>query len=79
MIDDSKTEQLLSAREIQVLNLVIGGQSNKEIAKQLNLSIETVKTHLKHIMAKLGVAGRTQAAVKALKTEAAGETALDES
>jgi NarL family two-component system response regulator LiaR len=57
----------LSEREVQVLNLVIDGLSNQEIGKQLFMSQDTAKTHLRHIMEKLRVSDRTQAAVKAIR------------
>lgn len=58
--------QLLSAlteREREVLKGVASGQTNKEIARQLAISPATVKAHVERIIAKLGVADRTQAAV----------------
>ncbi|CAN5582109.1 response regulator transcription factor [soil metagenome] len=58
----------LSERELEVLGLVVEGLSNQEIAERLILSTETVKTHMRHIMEKLAVSDRTQAAVKALRT-----------
>jgi len=57
----------LSPREIEVLSFLVEGLSNREIAERLCLSTETVKTHMRHIMEKLIVADRTQAAVKALR------------
>lgn len=57
----------LSHREIEVLQLVVDGMSNQEIAERLTLSIETVKTHMRHIMEKMAVSDRTQAAVKAMR------------
>lgn len=57
----------LSKRELEVLKLVVEGLSNQEIAERLQLSIETVKTHMRHIMEKLAVTDRTQAAVKAMR------------
>lgn len=57
----------LSAREYQVLELVVDGLSNQQIADRLHLSCETVKTHMCHLLEKLRVADRTQAAVKALR------------
>jgi DNA-binding NarL/FixJ family response regulator len=57
----------LSDREMEVLRLVVEGLGNQEIAHKLCLSVETVKTHMRHIMEKLSVSDRTQAAVKALK------------
>ncbi len=57
----------LSQREIDVLRLVVEGLSNQEIADRLVLSVETIKTHMRHIMEKLTVSDRTQAAVKAMR------------
>jgi DNA-binding NarL/FixJ family response regulator len=54
-------EPALSAREVEVLELVARGTTNKEAAKQLFISEATVKTHLLHIYAKLGVADRAAA------------------
>jgi len=58
----------LSERELEVLTLVVEGLSNNEIAQRLTLSTETVKTHMRHLMEKLAVSDRTQAAVKALRS-----------
>lgn len=60
-------EENLSAREIEVLQLVAKGASNKEIGKSLHISTATVKTHLIHIYGKLGVDGRTAAVTTALE------------
>ncbi|MEL6901198.1 MAG: response regulator transcription factor [Cyanobacteria bacterium J06606_4] len=57
----------LSKREQQVLELIVEGKSNPEIAAELFLSISTVKTHLRSIMSKLSVDDRVQAAVAALR------------
>lgn len=56
----------LTSREIDVLTAVATGLSNKDIARQLHISEATVKTHLLHIFAKLGVADRTAAVTTAL-------------
>lgn len=56
----------LSDREMDVLRLLVDGSSNQGIAEALYLSTETVKTHMRHIMEKLRVSDRTQAAVKAI-------------
>lgn len=66
-VDERALVAPLSDRELEVLKLVVDGMSNQEIADRLILSIETVKTHMRHIMEKLSVADRTQAAVKALR------------
>lgn len=60
-------ERSLSAREIQVLMLVAKGTSNKLIARDLEIGETTVKTHLLHIFAKLGVDGRTAAVTTAVE------------
>jgi DNA-binding CsgD family transcriptional regulator len=58
---------LLSDRELQVVKLVAEGLSNKQISLRLELSDKTVKNHLSHILAKLGLSARTQVAVHALR------------
>ncbi|MFD6158686.1 LuxR C-terminal-related transcriptional regulator [Nocardia sp. NPDC060256] len=60
-----RADTTLSAREIEVLRLVADGRSNREIAKELFLSETTVKSHLVHIYAKLGVRSRTSAVARA--------------
>jgi ATP/maltotriose-dependent transcriptional regulator MalT len=55
----------LSPRELDVLQLVAGGRSNREIGTALFLSEATVKSHLAHIYAKLGVRSRTSAVAAA--------------
>jgi DNA-binding NarL/FixJ family response regulator len=57
--------EALTARELEVLRLVAQGQTNRDIGRQLTVSVSTVKTHLEHIIAKLDVSDRTQAAVRA--------------
>jgi DNA-binding NarL/FixJ family response regulator len=57
----------LSSREIDVLTAVARGHSNKQVARHLHVSEATVKTHLLHIYAKLGVADRTAAVTTALE------------
>lgn len=57
----------LTPRERQVLQLIGRGLPNKQIARELDLSERTVKTHVGHVLAKLGVADRTQAAVVAIR------------
>ena len=57
----------LTPREMDVLRLLAQGQSNKEIARALHLVEETVKSHVRHILAKLGVQSRTQAVLAAIR------------
>jgi DNA-binding NarL/FixJ family response regulator len=57
----------LTPRELEVLELMKLGRTNRQIAKDLVISIGTAKNHVEHIIAKLGVSDRTQAVVKALE------------
>jgi DNA-binding NarL/FixJ family response regulator len=57
----------LTAREVEVLRLVAKGLRNKEIARVIGRTEETVKVHMKHLMQKLGVADRTEAVTLALQ------------
>ena len=59
--------EMLSAREHEVLRLIVDGLSNQEIAERLVVSLDTVKTHVRHIFEKLAVNDRTQAALKAVR------------
>jgi ATP/maltotriose-dependent transcriptional regulator MalT len=68
MVPAAQMEQLvepLSERELEILNWIARGASNKEIADQLFIAEGTVKNHVTHILGKLGVRDRTQAALKA--------------
>jgi two-component system NarL family response regulator len=57
----------LTAREVEVLQLIVKGRSNKEIASDLSIAEVTVKLHVGHILTKLGVNDRTQATTTALQ------------
>jgi len=57
----------LTEREQEVLNLVVQGQSNQQIAESLVISITTVKAHISNILSKLGVASRAEAIAYALR------------
>jgi LuxR family maltose regulon positive regulatory protein len=63
----------LTSREWEVLDLVFTGITNKELARDLFVSVDTVKTHLKHIYAKLGVRNRNQAIARARELGVAPE------
>ena len=68
LIPSAQMEQLvdpLSERELEILGWITRGASNKEIADQLFIAEGTVKNHVTHILDKLGVRDRTQAALKA--------------
>jgi len=73
-VDPSKPEpeptalpaETLSERETEVLQLIAAGMSNSSIAETLSISVPTVKTHVQHILKKLHVADRTQAALWAV-------------
>jgi two-component system response regulator DegU len=58
---------VLTSREIEVLQLLAFGKSNKDIAEAMEISPETVKTHLEHIFRKLGTSDRTAAVAEALR------------
>lgn len=62
-----KTYGNLSSREMEVLGLLVQGLTNKEIGEKLFITRDTVKTHIRHIMEKLAVSDRTEAAVKAVR------------
>lgn len=64
---EGKSYGRLSERELQVLSHLVHGMSNREMAEQMFLSQETIKTHLRHVFEKLDASDRTQAAIKALK------------
>ena len=55
----------LTARELEILGLMARGAANQDIAAQLCLSVGTVKGHINHILGKLAVRNRTEAAVRA--------------
>ena len=58
----------LTERETEVLRLLAQGKSNKEIARTLNIAEQTVKSHVSHVLDKLDVPSRTQAALYAMRT-----------
>ena len=60
-------EETLTARELEVLQEVAGGNRNRDIAGRLFITEETVKVHVKHIMEKLGAKDRTDAVAIALR------------
>ncbi len=60
-------DDLLTPREVEVLRLLVQGQTNQQIATNLLISTSTVKSHMRHIGEKLGVCDRVQAAVKAVE------------
>ena len=62
-----RRRQELTLREIEVLQLLVRGRSNKEIASDLSIAEDTVKSHLKTLFAKLEVRDRTTAAIRAIR------------
>ena len=64
---DPHEHDQLTQREREVLELIAGGRSNKRIALELGISEKTVKAHVGHVLAKLGVSDRTQAALLAVR------------
>jgi two-component system, NarL family, response regulator LiaR len=68
--------EALTDRETDVLRLLAIGQSNKEIARNLGVNESTIKSHVSNILAKLGVQGRTQAALHAVRSGLVPSAAL---
>ena len=64
----SDSPEVLTARETDVLRLLAGGKTNRQIAADLAVGENTVRTHVSNILAKLGVQSRTQAALYAAQT-----------
>ncbi|NSW52528.1 MAG: response regulator transcription factor [Anaerolineae bacterium] len=65
--EEEPAEQVLTSREVEVLNLIAHGLSNQEIANQLMVGETTVRFHVSNILSKLHLANRTQAVLYALK------------
>lgn len=65
--DEADPSAALTEREREVLALIALGRSNPEIARELYLSVDTVKTHVRNVFHKLEVSNRTQAALEAAK------------
>jgi two-component system response regulator DegU len=63
----SRAANPLTPREVEVLRQVVRGQTNQQIARNLSISVSTVKRHVRHIGAKLGVCDRVHAAVRAVE------------
>jgi DNA-binding NarL/FixJ family response regulator len=70
--DEASRLSRLTAREREVLDHIAAGRTNKAIARQLSVSPGTVKAHVERVIAKLGVADRTQAAVLATRGRVGG-------
>jgi two-component system NarL family response regulator len=66
-LDAEKLHHGLSAREVEVLELIVQGLSNKQLAYHLKIAEDTVKHHVKSILKKLGADDRTQAATRAIQ------------
>jgi DNA-binding CsgD family transcriptional regulator/N-acetylneuraminic acid mutarotase len=62
------TDAQISEREREILQLVANGATNQQIAHQLNISVNTVKVHLRNIFSKIGVVSRTEATLYAVRT-----------
>ena len=67
-ISTPESPEALTERETDVLRLLAKGQSNKQIARSLNNTEKTIKTHVSRILSKLGVQSRTQATLYAIRT-----------
>ncbi len=67
ILSENFSREELTAAERKILQVLVGGKSNKEIAFDLKISENTVKTHVKNVFEKLGVSDRTSAATLAIK------------
>ncbi|MDQ3964984.1 MAG: response regulator transcription factor, partial [Actinomycetota bacterium] len=65
-LQEAQTEEL-TARELEVLRLLALGKTNRQIAQEMLVSLSSVKAYVRHIIDKLGVSDRTQAAVRAVE------------
>jgi DNA-binding NarL/FixJ family response regulator len=72
---EAEKVESLTPREVEVLGLLSQGQTNPQIAQNLTVSRGTVKIHVQHIISKLGVSDRTQAAVRAIEAGLIGTEA----
>ena len=72
--DQSPADSALTRRELDVLQLMATGETNAGIAGRLVISVGTVKSHVKHILRKLGAANRAEAVCLYLRMEARGAT-----
>lgn len=68
-IINEKVGKRLTERECEVLQLVVSGKTNVEIAQELFISVHTAKAHVCAILQKMGVSDRVQAAVKAVQQQ----------
>ena len=67
VVQKEECKEILTPREKEVLLLVAEGMTNKDIAVELSLSESTVKIHIQHVLKKLNLKGRVQAAVYAME------------
>ena len=67
LYETKKIQNNLTARELEVLKLLIDGKTNSQIAQEIIVSINTAKAHVGNILTKLSVTDRVQAAVKAVR------------
>lgn len=67
ILSENIGQEELTASEKRILEMIVGGKSNKEIAYNLDISENTVKTHIKNIFGKINVSDRTSAATTAIK------------
>ncbi|HKV57181.1 MAG TPA: response regulator transcription factor [Ktedonobacteraceae bacterium] len=68
VVSAPESPEALTERETEVLRLLAQGQSNKQIARRLNNTEQTIKSHVSRIFSKLGVQSRTQATLYAIRT-----------
>ena len=77
-VSSPESPEELTERETEVLRLLAQGQSNKQIARSLQIGEKTVKTHVSNILSKLGVQSRTQATLYAVRTGLVSASSVDQ-
>ena len=78
-VSSPETPEALTERETDVLRLVAQGESNKQIARSLQIAEKTVKVHVSNILSKLGVQSRTQATLYAIRAGLVSTSASNQS
>ena len=72
----SASVEALTDREREVLVLIARGKSNQDLARELTISLDTVKSHIRHVFTKLGVQNRAQAVIAAYESGLAYESGV---
>ncbi len=68
-VSDISSDIVMTERELEILSFLSEGKNNTQIAKEMNISIHTVKVHLHNIFSKLSAQDRTEAVIKAVRAK----------